>query len=114
MQFLAVWMPLLAYLCATQLYQDQHKSPPLCYNMPPMSGKIMWSRQLFKHLEAPMEKLKARNGLFDGAQGKALVRKYNRIALVLTEYEVLHYRGWVKIIDVGKRNMQVGGWIYTM
>lgn len=58
-----------------------------------------------------MGQLKVRRNLLDGSQGKAVVRKYNRIALVLTEYEVLHYRGWVKIIEAGKRNMQVGRWL---
>ncbi len=55
-----------------------------------------------------MEQLKVRKNLLGGAQGKVVVRKYNRMALVLTEYEVLHYRGWVKVIEAGKRNMQVG------
>lgn len=95
------------YLLPPQLYQEQRKSPPLGYNMPPMSGKIAWSRQLVRHLEEPMEVLKERDALLHSAQGKAVVRKYNKMALALTEYEILHYQAWVQVLEVGQKNLQV-------
>ena len=60
------------------------------------------------HLEEPMDLLKKRgDSLLQTSSGKAVVRRYNKMALALMEYEILHYQGWVKIIEVGRRNVQV-------
>ena len=75
--------------------------------MPPMSGKIMWSRQLLRHLEEPMEVLKTKKSVLLTAQGKAVVRKYNKMALVLTEYEIVHYQSWSKVLEMCHKNLQV-------
>ena len=75
--------------------------------MPPMSGKIAWSRQLYRHIEQPMELLKGKEFLLGTSLGRMVVKKYNRIALVLTEYEILHYRSWVRIIELTQKYLQV-------
>ena len=75
--------------------------------MPPMSGKIAWSRQLYRHIEQPMELLKGKELLLGTSLGRMVVKKYNRIALVLTEYEILHYRSWVRIIELTQKYLQV-------
>ena len=75
--------------------------------MPPLSGKILWARQLLRHIEQIMDLLKVKSSLLQLTQGKAVVRKYNRMALVLTEYEILHYQSWIKIVEVCQRNIQV-------
>ena len=54
-----------------------------------------------------MDLLKVKKSLLLTAHGKAVVRKYNKMALVLTEYEILHYQSWVKIVNVCHRNVQV-------
>ena len=51
--------------------------------------------------------LKVKKSLLTAAQGKAVVRKYNKMALVLTEYEILHYQSWLKIVNICHRNVQV-------
>lgn len=75
--------------------------------MPPLSGKILWARQLLRHIEEIMDLLKVKKSLLQTAHGKAVVRKYNKMALVLTEYEILHYQSWIKIVDICHRNIQV-------
>lgn len=54
-----------------------------------------------------MNILMAREGLLQSEQGKAIVRKYNRVALALTEYEIVHYRAWVENIDTVQNILQV-------
>ena len=90
-----------------QVYQQHCRCPPLGQNMPPLSGKILWARQLLRHIEEIMDLLKVKTSLLLSNQGKAVVRKYNKMALVLTEYEILHYQSWIKIVDVCQRNVQV-------
>ena len=76
--------------------------------MPPLSGKILWAHQLYKHLEGPIQLLKAKKGLLLSAQGKALVKKYNNMALVLVQYEIVHYQSWVSNIECAHQYLQVG------
>ena len=54
-----------------------------------------------------MNIFKTKDGLLQSIQGKTIVRKYNKVALALTEYEILHYRAWVKNIEAGQKNLQV-------
>ena len=90
-----------------QTYQQLRYSPPLGQNMPPLSGKILWARQLLRHIEEIMDLLKVKSSLLMSKEGKPVVRKYNKMAVVLTEYEILHYQSWLKIIDVCHKNIQV-------
>jgi len=54
-----------------------------------------------------MELLKGKEFLLGTSLGRMVVKKYNRIALVLTEYEILHYRSWVRIIELTQKYLQV-------
>lgn len=38
---------------------------------------------------------------------KLLFRKYNKTALVLTEYELVHYKAWLKMVDNAQKYLQV-------
>jgi len=75
--------------------------------MPAFSGKVLWARQLLHHLQQPMDMLKVRRELLQTGQGKAVVKKYNKMALVLTEFELVHYQNWTSIIDTTSNNLQV-------
>lgn len=90
-----------------RLYQEQHQAPPIANNMPPLSGRIVWARQLREHLEGPILRLQGRPKVLRTSQGKLAVRRYNKIAVVLTEYEILHYRSWENIILLGRKNLEV-------
>ncbi len=89
------------------MYKESRQHPPLGHNMPPVTGRISWARQLYKHLEDPMNILKQRPGLLNTPQGLAVVRKYNRVALGLTEYELLLYRAWTEHVTTANRSLQV-------
>ena len=38
-----------------KLYQKQKADPVVPRNLPPVSGKIAWARQLYRRIEAPMK-----------------------------------------------------------
>ena len=92
-----------------QMYQDQCQDPPVDFHMPEFSGKVLWARQLLHHIEQPMDLVKVRRDLLHSCHGKAIVKKYNKMALVLTEYELVHYRSWTSIIEATSNNLQVRG-----
>ena len=61
-----------------------------------------------------MNLIKQHKSLLQTAHGKAVVKKYNKVAIMLTEYELLHYRGWVKVIEITCRNLQVSSTCFAV
>ncbi|KGL82064.1 Dynein heavy chain 8, axonemal, partial [Tinamus guttatus] len=90
----------VAELEATKkLYQIQKDDPPLARNMPPVAGKILWVRQLFRRISEPIDYFHKNSSILKSAEGKAVVRLYNKISYVLVEFEVLYHNAWVKEIS---------------
>ena len=54
-----------------------------------------------------MNILKACHGLLSSAQGRNVVRKYNKVALVLTEYELVLYQAWVSNMETANKSLHV-------
>lgn len=68
---------------------------------------MLWARQLFTHIKEPMDLIALKKPILHTTQGKAVVDKYNKVALELTEYELLHYHKWLNAVNHGCRNLQV-------
>ncbi|XP_054862859.1 dynein axonemal heavy chain 5 isoform X2 [Amphiprion ocellaris] len=75
-------------------YQRQRDGPPIGRNLPPVAGRILWCRQLFRRAEAPMLVLKKQLDVLQGSLLAQVIRSYNRTAVVLLQYEALHLQGW--------------------
>uniref|UniRef100_A0A674I063 Dynein axonemal heavy chain 8 n=1 Tax=Terrapene triunguis TaxID=2587831 RepID=A0A674I063_9SAUR len=90
----------IAELEATKkLYQAQKDDPPLARNMPPVAGKILWVRQLFRRISEPINFFYKNSDILTSPEGKAVVRLFNKISYVLVEFEVLYHMAWVKEIS---------------
>ncbi|KAK1192580.1 DYH8 protein, partial [Pygoscelis papua] len=90
----------VAELEATKkLYQIQKDNPPLARNMPPVAGKILWVRQLFRRINEPINYFHKKSNILATPEGKAVVRLYNSIAYVLVEFEVIYHNAWMKEIS---------------
>uniref|UniRef100_A0A8C3GNK9 Dynein axonemal heavy chain 8 n=1 Tax=Cairina moschata TaxID=8855 RepID=A0A8C3GNK9_CAIMO len=90
----------VAELEATKkLYQIQKDDPPLARNMPPVAGKILWVRQLFRRINEPIDYFYKNSSILTSPEGKAVVQLYNRIAYVLVEFEVVYHNVWMKEIS---------------
>ncbi|XP_076801600.1 dynein axonemal heavy chain 8-like [Clavelina lepadiformis] len=88
-----------------RIYQKQKEDPPIPRNMPPISGRIMWARQLFRHLQISMDALALNAQLIRTDDGKRIVKSYNRVAAALTEYEVLFHRAWGRGVESIRRGL---------
>ncbi|XP_051241668.1 dynein axonemal heavy chain 5 isoform X2 [Dicentrarchus labrax] len=75
-------------------YQRQRDRPPIGRNLPPVAGRILWCRQLFRKIEAPMLILNKKLDFLKGPEMTKVIRSYNKMAVVLLQYEVLHIQGW--------------------
>lgn len=86
-------------------YNKHKRDPPLARNLPPVSGKIAWARQLYHHISAPMQALQSCSELMELPEMKAVVRRYNRLARVLVEYEMVFLKVWNKQISQAKASL---------
>ncbi|XP_075060558.1 dynein axonemal heavy chain 8 [Mixophyes fleayi] len=79
-----------------KLYQCHKDDPPIGRNMPPVAGKIMWSRQLFRKINEPITYLNNNSDILSSLEGKTAIELFNKIAHVLVEFEVVYHRAWRK------------------
>ncbi len=86
-------------------YNENKRNPPLARNLPPVSGKIAWSRQLYHKISVPMEMFQAIPDLMKLPEMSKAVKSYNRLARVLVEYEVVYLKVWNKQVDEAKANL---------
>uniref|UniRef100_A0A667G8R3 Dynein axonemal heavy chain 8 n=1 Tax=Lynx canadensis TaxID=61383 RepID=A0A667G8R3_LYNCA len=90
----------VAELEATKkLYHSQKDDPPLARNMPPIAGKILWVRQLYRRISEPINYFFKNSEILSSAEGKAVIRQYNKISYVLVEFEVVYHTAWVREIS---------------
>ncbi len=75
-----------------KLYEKNKAEPILSRNLPPISGRIAWSRQLYRRISTPIKQFSKKSEILKSEEGKAIVRNYNKMAQVLLEYELVHYR----------------------
>ncbi|KAM8731517.1 dynein axonemal heavy chain 5 [Acanthopagrus schlegelii] len=75
-------------------YQRQRDRPPIGRNLPLVAGRILWCRQLFRKIEAPMLILKKKLDALKGPEMTKVIRSYNKMAVALLQYELLHLQRW--------------------
>ncbi|GCB62029.1 hypothetical protein scyTo_0004191, partial [Scyliorhinus torazame] len=86
-------------------YQKQRENPPIQRNVPPVSGKIMWARQLFRKIDIPMKFLKSNVEILKTPDMKKVIKNYNKMAAVLLEFEVVYHRGWCRAVDFAQNGL---------
>ncbi|XP_051710736.2 dynein axonemal heavy chain 8 isoform X1 [Oryctolagus cuniculus] len=90
----------VAELEATKkLYHSQKDDPPLARNMPPIAGKILWVRQLYRRISEPINYFFKNSEILSSSEGKAVIRQYNKISYVLVEFEVIYHTAWIREIS---------------
>lgn len=111
-----------------QLYQVHREDPPVARNMPPIAGKILWVKQLFRRIQEPiqyievtfphifsywfisdfeivLEKqhlfcfLQQNSAILSTPEGMDVVKMYNRTAAVLVEFEIVYHRSWMRDVS---------------
>ena len=83
-------------------YMEHKENPPLARNLPPISGKIAWSRQLYRRIAGPVEVFQTNEQLMQLPETKKAIKKFNRLARVLVEYELVFLQLWTKQIEAAR------------
>jgi dynein heavy chain len=71
------------------LYEKNKTEPTLSRNLPPMSGRVAWARQLYRRITIPIKQFSKRPEILKSDEAKTIIKNYNKMAQVLLEYEVL-------------------------
>ena len=87
------------------LYSDHKEHPPIARNLPPISGKIAWARQLYRRISGPVEVFQKNQELMALPETKKAVKKYNRLARVLVEYELIFVQVLSREISQAKASL---------
>uniref|UniRef100_A0A671S0V1 Dynein heavy chain 5, axonemal-like n=1 Tax=Sinocyclocheilus anshuiensis TaxID=1608454 RepID=A0A671S0V1_9TELE len=85
----------------SRMYTKQKTDPPIAPDLPPISGKILWARQLYSGIQEPMDLFQQMPGLFSTPDAKPIIQNYNRVAKVLLEFEVLYHQSWMAEVSLG-------------
>ena len=86
-------------------YMEHKEDPPLARNLPPVSGKIAWSRQLYHRIASPVEVFQTNDQLMQLPETKKAIKKFNRLARVLVEYELVYLQYWTNQIDSARASL---------
>ncbi|XP_059507513.1 dynein axonemal heavy chain 5-like [Stegostoma tigrinum] len=88
------------------IYTKQKADPPMPHDFPPIAGKIIWARQLFRRIQEPMLLFEQRTGVLQTDDAKRIIHRYNKLASVLMEYEVLYHRAWMQQMEMVQFGLQ--------
>nr|XP_055066586.1 dynein axonemal heavy chain 5 [Misgurnus anguillicaudatus] len=90
----------------SRMYTKEKADPPIGRDLPPIGGKILWARQLYRRIQEPMDLFQQQPGLLSTPDAKPIIRNYNRLAKALLEFEVLYHQSWMSQVDVVKVGLQ--------
>lgn len=62
--------------------------------MPPVAGRIMWIRSIFKKIDEPMKVLKKRPCVLAHKKAQRAVRYYNYMNGIICHYEMTYHKAW--------------------
>jgi dynein heavy chain len=84
----------------SRIYQKGKEDPSIGRDLPPMAGRIVWARQLYRRIGHPMAVFEQNGTILQYPEAKKSIRSYNKVAAVFIEYEVLYYRTWVRQCEI--------------
>ncbi|XP_037951167.1 dynein heavy chain 8, axonemal [Teleopsis dalmanni] len=76
------------------VYNEERGCPFLPRNMPPVAGRILWIRSIFKKIDEPMKILKVRPCVLGHRKAQRTVRYYNYMNGIICHYEMTYHKAW--------------------
>ncbi|XP_022821404.1 dynein heavy chain 8, axonemal-like [Spodoptera litura] len=75
-------------------YNEARDQPELPRNMPPVAGRLMWTRFYHKTIKLPMKILKEHHDVITHANTQRCIKLHNVMTIVFTEYELIYHYAW--------------------
>lgn len=89
-----------------QTYEKFKADPPIPRNMTRIAGNIHWSRQLLRRITGPMQKFQENPRVFHPKETKNIVKRYNKLARTLIEFETIWYKAWLQTCEAAKKGLR--------
>jgi dynein heavy chain len=84
----------------SKIYQKYRQDPAIARDLPPIAGKILWARQLYRRIQQPMNVFVKNNTILQYQEAKKIIKNYNHMSSILMEYEMLHHRAWLRQVEL--------------
>ncbi|KOX80134.1 Dynein heavy chain 8, axonemal [Melipona quadrifasciata] len=81
-------------------YNEDRSDPPIPRNVPPIAGRILWIRQLFRRIETPMEIYKKCRRVITHDHMQRCIRIYNALISVFIHYEMIYHKAWYDCSEI--------------
>lgn len=88
-------------------YNEERGNPPIGRNVPPVVGRILWSRSLLKKIEDPLNVLKLMKCVITHPKAQLCVKYYNYLAEIFFHYEAMHHKAWFTFADQVRSRLEV-------
>ncbi|XP_043247781.1 dynein axonemal heavy chain 8 [Colletes gigas] len=75
-------------------YNEDRSDPPIPRNVPPIAGRILWIRQLYRRIESPMESYKKCIRVLSHDYMQRCIKIYNALISVFIHYELIYHKAW--------------------
>ncbi|CAK9824517.1 Dynein axonemal heavy chain 8 [Anthophora retusa] len=75
-------------------YNEDRSDPPIPRNVPPIAGRILWIRQLYRRIEDPMEIYKKCKRVLAHDHMQKCIKIYNALISVFIHYELIYHKAW--------------------
>ncbi len=108
-------------------YNAHRLDPPPNRDLPPIVGKIAWSRQLYHRISQPIQIIQKQSELLKAPETRKAIKSFNKLAQVsqggietcfrahlqyfllfkqvLVEYELVHVRAWNKKLAQAQKSL---------
>lgn len=81
-------------------YNEDRSDPPIPRNIPSISGRILWIRQLYKRVEAPMNVFKSHPRVLTYEPMQKCIKIYNALIGVFIHYELIYHKAWHESAEI--------------
>jgi dynein heavy chain, axonemal len=88
-------------------YNEERANPPIGRNIPPVIGRIRWSRTLLQKMEQPLNILRNHECVIQHPKAQLSVKFYNYLAGILLHYEVMHHKSWFSYAESVRSRLEV-------
>ncbi|XP_027145030.1 dynein heavy chain 8, axonemal isoform X2 [Larimichthys crocea] len=82
-----------------KLYETESNDPPLCRNMSPVAGRIVWARHLYRKIEEPILYIQKNSDILRSPEGQEVVKMYNLTAAALMKFECVYHSVWIEEVS---------------
>ncbi|RLU26152.1 hypothetical protein DMN91_002318 [Ooceraea biroi] len=81
-------------------YNEDRSDLPIPRNIPPIVGRILWIRQLYKRIEVPMNMFRSHQRVLAHEPMQKCIKIYNALVSVFIHYELIYHKAWYDAANI--------------